>query len=372
METKQMFTAAAFLITIPTHGLFCLPKNITAQEAPKKSQDSHPIHTLLQQTLDSFHNERFEDAIKIATRLRQEYPDEPAGAFGLLATYQTINRNYRVRRFDAEVDSLLSLSIELARKAVKRNKKDPENYFYLGSAYGMRCIYHASRRKWLAALRDGSNVLNNFNKAVAYNPEFYDSYYGIGLYKYWLGAKSKMLRALPFSKDKRNEGIRQIKLAIEKGRILKVDAMYGLSAAYFNEHEYRKALELTDRLYKLYPGNPTLLYRRGRILQALEKWQDAKGSFEELYDVLRTTDYQSVSYQVDCLYQAAKCEYHLRNYPETRQRCQDAMILEKFCDFSEERDGPLEKFSEIRKELHELNHEVKTIKLTEVKSSDRE
>ncbi|MFQ5769697.1 MAG: CDC27 family protein, partial [bacterium] len=268
------------------------------------------------------------------------------------------------RLYETKFDSLLNLAIKLSEKAIKRNKKEGRNYFYLGSAYGSRSIYYAQRGKWLAAFKDGAKVLKNFNKAVAYSPDFYDAYYGLGLYKYWLCAKSKLLRFLPFSKDNRREGIEQIKMAIEKGQILNVDAMHGLTAIYYNEGEFEKALQLSDQLYELYPNNPSLLYRRGRIYQKLEKWNEAIKIFEQLYDILKFTKYQSVSYQIECLYHLAKSHYQLENYIETQRFCQEALMLEKFCDFSKELDGPLEKYSAIKDQLHKLNKEVKSIMLT--------
>ncbi|NIV93161.1 tetratricopeptide repeat protein [candidate division KSB1 bacterium] len=368
MERKRIFTTATFVVAAAGYGFCLLPKNAIGQEA---SADS-ALYSMFEKTLDNSHRERFREAISIAMKIRGKYPEEPAGAFGLLATYQTISRNYRVKLYESQIDSLLDLSIELAEEAVKRDKKNGIGYFYLGSAYGMRCIHNASQRDWFAALRDGSNVSESFERAIRYNPKFYDSYYGLGLYKYWLGAKSKILRILPFSKDKRHEGIKHIKLAIEKGRFLNVDAMYGLSAAYFNEGEYEQALEITDRLYEEYPYNPTLLYRRGRIFQALERWQSAKVSFEKLYDILKNAEFQSVSYQVDCLYQIAKCDFNLGNYLQAQQCCEEAISMEEHCDFSKEREGPLEEFSEIKDGLHELNKNAEAQMLTEAKTSPGE
>ncbi|MFQ6113845.1 MAG: tetratricopeptide repeat protein [bacterium] len=361
MEHTRRYTATAFTVAAAGYCLLFLLNKATAQEA----KQDETLYALFEKTLDKYHDEKYDEAIQLATRIRKLYPDEPAGVFGLLVTYQTMMRNYRVRNFEAQYDSLLDLSVELAKNALKKNNKDGRIYFYLGCAYGSRSIYYAQRGKWLAAFKDGSRVLNNFKKAVAYSPEFYDAYYGLGLYKYWLGAKAKLLRFLSFAKDQRREGIEQIKITAEKGRFLKVDGMYGLLAVYFNEGQYEKALEISEELYEIYPENPTLLYRRGRIFQALERWSEARQHFETLYGLLTAARYQSVSYKIECLFQIAKCEYHLGNYLETQRFCQEAIRLEKYCDFSKEIDGPLEKFSEIEKQLHELDLEIKELRLTQ-------
>lgn len=365
MERKRMSTSKAVIFAATGVSLFFLLKDARGQETEPDTNSS--MQSLFKQAMDKTHAEEFDEAIRLGKLIRENYPDEPAGAFVLLISYQTIMRNYRIKDYESQIDSLMDLAIDLAQKAVKNDKKDGKNYFYLGCAYGCRSIHHAQKSKWLDAFKDGTQVLKNFNKAIAYSPDFYDSYYGLGLYKYWFGAKSKVLRILPFAKDNRQEGIEQMKLAIEKGEYLNIDAMYGLSAAYFNEGAYQRALQLTDKLYEHYPNNPSLNYRRGLIYRELGRWSDAKKSFEHLYNILTDSKYQSISYQVECLYQMAKCQYELGNYFETKRLCREAIALEKQCDFSREIDGPLESYADIKDKLYELNDQVKSLELTQVK-----
>jgi len=342
--------------------LFLFPNLSNAQETAE-TQSCENLYTL---AVEKYHSEEFDEALNIAKKIRQQYPNEPAGVFAQLGTYQSVMSNYRVKRFEDEFDDLLDLAVELSQKAIKRDKNDPKNYFYLGSAYGFRSMYYAQRNEWLAAFRDGMHISRNFKMALNIDPEFYDAYYGLGLYNYWMGAKAGILRYLPFADDNREEGIEQMKLVIEKGDFINVDAMYGLNMAYFNEEEYEKALALLDTLTQKYPKNPTLHYRRGRTLQKLGRWQEARASFERLHELLITTKYQSISYKVECLYQAAKCEYKLQNYGEAQELCQDALAMEKQCDFSRELDGPIDPYEDIVEELHELNKELKSMMLTEV------
>lgn len=341
--------------------LLLYPNTSDAQE----TDEAQSCEQLYKLAVEKYHSEEFDAALRIAKQIRQQYPKEPAGVFALLGTYQSIRSNYRVKHFEDEFDALLDPAIELSQEAVKRDKNDPRNYFYLGSAYGFRSMYYSQRNEWLAAFRDGMQISRNFKMALNIDPEFYDAYYGLGLYNYWMGAKSGVLRYLPFADDSREEGIEQIKLAIEKADFINVDAMYGLNMAYFNEGEYEKALTLLDTLIQKYPQNPTLHYRRGRCLQKLGRWQEARESFATLHELLINTQYQALSYQVECLYQAAKCEFKLKSYVEAQELCQDALALEKQCDFSRELDGPIEPYEDIVDELHELDKELKAMMLTE-------
>ncbi len=322
------------------------------------------LYMIYEKCMNACYTERFDEALRLASKIRNEYPEEPAGVLGLLQAYQTISQNYRVRTNESKIDSLLDLSVGLAKNALKRNRKDGRSYFYVGTAYGFRCVFNAQQGKWIEAFRDGSQIERNFNKAVRYSPDFYDAYYGIGLYKYWLAAKGAM-RYLPFSKKKREEGMQQMNISVEKGRFLKTNAMYGLLAVYYNEKQYEDALELSNRLYQMYPRNPTLNYRRGHILQKLEHWQEALVAFRNLKAILEETPYQSTSYKIECTYEMAVCNHKMGNILEAQRLCQNALALEQKLDFSKEIDGQLAKFSDIQESLHDLSEDLNAVAVSD-------
>ncbi len=322
------------------------------------------LSSLYEKTVDLYLHERFDEAIALGKQIREEFPENPAGAFGLLSTYQSMKWNYRVRRFDATIDSLIDLSMELSKKAQKKNKKDGTNYFYMGCALGFRTMRSARAGHWMSAFRDGSQAPRYFKKAIVYNPEFYDAYYGLGLQKYWLGAKGAM-RYLPFSAGKRKAGIEQMKLTAEKGRFLKINAMYGLMAVYQNEKQYEQALELANTLTEMFPNNPTTHYKQGRLLQQFGEWEKSNQSFEKLQRLLVAAPYQCTSYKVEALYQQARNHYESKNLFQTQRLCDEAMALLEVCDFSGEMDGPMESFSEIKENLLKLNKAVESDLLTD-------
>ncbi|MCG8607084.1 tetratricopeptide repeat protein [bacterium] len=364
MKLTGFAVSTCVLVLVNGHEMF-LVNRLAAQESENKAA----LHQKVVLALTNYHKSQFREAEEQALALCDEYPDNPAGYFCLLTTYQTIMRNYRVRVYEAKYDSLLDLSIDVAKKAIKKDKKDGVNYFYLGCLYGSRSIFHAQRRKWLAAFKDGSKVLNQFNKALHYRPDFYDSHYGIGLYKYWLGAKMKLLRVLPFARDDRHEGLSKMKLAMEKGEVLHINAKHALVTANFNEGNYAEAKGYNDQLYENYRSNPTVLYRRGNIYRELGQWENAVTAFEELMDLLETTEYQSISYQVECLFRMAQGHFELGNYLEAQRLCREAIEREAICDFSKEIEGPLEKHSEVKKMIRDLQDQVGSILLAHAKNT---
>jgi tetratricopeptide (TPR) repeat protein len=146
--------------------------------------------------------------------------------------------------------------------------------------------------------------------------------------------------------------------------------MYGLLAAYTNEKDYDLAFEMADRLYEKYPKNPNLLYRRGTLHQEFERWQEARAAYGELYTVLQETPYQSRSFQVECLYRMALCEFKLGNKIETKRLSIEANKVSETCDFAKELDGPLISFEDVKEELVSLTAKVEDIQLSEAQLPD--
>lgn len=219
-----------------------------------------------QQAIEDCHNARFSRAIKTAEELCASYPQDPAGVLALMYIYQSITDSYRVTDYMARVDSLAEIAVRLSRNAIKRDKRRGINYLCLATAYGTRSLSYARQRKWMYAFRNGKNIKRSFEKAISRDPYLYDAYYGLGVYNYWLAAKSRILSMLLTSKQ---EAIKQVKVAVQKGRFFKTTARYGLSAIYINEGKYGQALALCESLYQQYPNNPTLQYRRGWIYEEL-------------------------------------------------------------------------------------------------------
>jgi len=287
INTKQIVVSLVllFLQRGPAGQVFAIQPDLTSEDA---------FYNEFEKVINSCHDQDFELALTTAKSLHQKYPDEPASTLALISVYQSITDCYRITNYNVLIDSLAQVSIKLSKQKIKSNKRNGIAYFCLASAYGTRSVSYSKQGRWLEAFRDGTRIKSNFEKSLKYDPQFYDAYYGLGLYNYWVASKSKVMRMLFTSKEK---AIDQIKLAKTKGRFFKTTAVYGLSAIYYNEGEFEKAIFLCDSLANDYPENPTLDYRRGCIYEKQYQWQQAKTHFESLLAKLSETQYQSHAYK---------------------------------------------------------------------------
>jgi tetratricopeptide (TPR) repeat protein len=238
---------------------------------------------------------------------------------------------------------------------IKADNTNELYFFYFAMAYGSRSSRFARQGLWFDAFKDSRKIKKNLKKTLECKPDFYDAYYGLGLYNYWSKVKAKFLG---FFIGNKNKGISQIKLAISKGQFLQPNAMYGLLAIFIHQKQYKEALELSLKMHKKYANNPTLNYRIGRVYLEFNHWERAKTYFLKLFDILSNTEYHSTSFLIDCLFQLAKCEFYATNYQQSLNYCNEALQLEKKCVFSRERNGQYEKYPEIRINIRQLRKKL--------------
>ncbi|MBN2365483.1 MAG: hypothetical protein JXL67_04920, partial [Calditrichaeota bacterium] len=217
-------------------------------------------------------------------------------------------------------------------------------------------------RKWnfIGAYRDAVRGIDHFKKALEKDSTLYDVYLGLGSYYYWRTAKSSFLRLIAFwMPDKRELGINQLQFAIDHGRYAVYEALYVLLAAYYNEQDYRKGLELVDRAIAL-KENPNLtdLYFRGRFLVKFEKWTEVKSIFEEILRQVSEYRYPSIGYQVESKYWIARALAAEGKEREALLMARDALMQSRDRDADKEIEGHIDSFDEIRDQLEDFHEEL--------------
>lgn len=143
---------------------------------------------ILQRGIACLHRGVFDSVLIASAALHARDPDDPVSPFLAADAYNTMTRDYRVRRFEAQFDSLITQTVITARKALKR-RPTAENYFLLGSAEGYRCFYLFRRGEWLKAINAAMTCLDNLRIALELNPKLVDPLLGLAMYDY---GKSKI------------------------------------------------------------------------------------------------------------------------------------------------------------------------------------
>lgn len=322
--------------------------------------NSPETDSLINVGMDQVHQLETDSALVTFSILTEIYPDDPIGYFYRAAIYDLVNQNYRITTFEKEFKREVDLAIKKGEKYIKKNKKNPLGFFYLGGAYGFRGLHEVKKRQWIKAFVDGLKGLNHLKKSLVIREDFYDAYFGLGMYHYWRSAMTKKLIFLPGLSDQRQQGINELKLVIEKGKYATIESKFGLVTCYYNEAIYDSALAINSDLYADFPFDPSVLYLRAKIFEKTERWQDLYDITQDLYKLITDYEHQSIGYQIECHYLKALALNKLNKKQEAVQHLETAIALKKKRNKKKELEGPLDDFDDVFDNVKKLHEELKS------------
>ncbi len=236
-------------------------------------------HDILQQ----IYSGRFDLAIPQAQALQREQPQHPLGYL-----LETEARWWRIWCLAAEYKYGMTLPrhkdkqpsdqgyLELAAKAESlataslAQQETAEMHFYAGMAEAQAARMYSLRAENRATARIGVRAREHFLRALALDPSLEDANLGLGLYNYYVDTLSTIARVLRFFMGipggTKEEGIRQLRLAIAHGQLTATPARFYLAMDLHNyDQKYEQALALITPLVEQYPDNAIFLLARGDL-----------------------------------------------------------------------------------------------------------
>jgi tetratricopeptide (TPR) repeat protein len=315
--------------------------------AGTSGEEAAPRIALVRRALDELHHERFQEALSAAAELRRLFPEDPVGPLAEANVYQTMMRDYRVCDREPEFLAALAEARRLA-DVLARARPDAEAFFVRGTAQGYVAIHDSRCGRWLPALKHGLRCLGDMERAATLDPEFADPQLPIALHDYWKSRKLGFLFG-----GRRTGAIARMELVWRAGRYLTVEAAYSLSAVLQGEGQLERALAVNDWLHARFPENPVCLYHRARILEGLERREEALQTWQRLVARLVASGRVSHGFLAECHLRRAR----LLAAPQgtaTASVEQAATALALASDHARQRDpelemeGPFEDFDEVQ------------------------
>lgn len=331
--------------------LFFVLPNAQAQ-APDRRE------SLIQRSFAQLQAGQFDSGLAACAELRRFWPDDPAGYLLAANIYQTMMRDYRVRLFEANFDSLIKSAVQLADKQVSK-RATPEMLFMLGSSRGYRGLHRFRCGEWGAGFRDALLSLHAMERALRMDPSFVDPGLGVALYEYWKSAKLDF--GLGMLAHKRAAAIAALEDIRRRGRYLAIDATYALQTIRVHEKDYAKALEINSWLYEHFPHNISTLYHRGLILEKLDRPAEALAAWDTL--VQRLHDFSPVSdgFLAECHLHRAQLNERLKQLASTEPENEHVLVaLQSAHTHAQQRraavelEGPLASFDDINKAIKQM------------------
>jgi tetratricopeptide (TPR) repeat protein len=169
---------------------------------------------------------------------------------------------------------------EAQAEAALAKHESAELHLYAGMAGGLAARMYGLRTENRAAARAGVRAREHFLRALALDPTLADADMGLGLYNYYVDTLSTIARVLRFFMGipggSKEDGIRQLHLAIDHGQLTPALARYYLAInLHLFDQKYEQALQVATPLVEKYPENPIFRLVRGDLYGKLGRKQPA-------------------------------------------------------------------------------------------------
>lgn len=271
------------LFLLPLGSLSSSPPDLRAPEFMRRADEA----------VGEAFNLNFDKADVIFQKLKEDYPDHPAPPLYLGATmlFRTL-----YDRKQLSMDSFLDPSHFLSSKGPKEppekrtrffdymkesrdlsqrildrfpNQKDA--MYFMGAAYGVEAGYDVTIDHSVEAAFNNANRAYEYDdKIIRKNPDYYDAYLTVGVYKYVVGNLPWYLKffvTMIAHGGNAKEGLKDINLAAEKGKNIGDTAETLLMILHALDEDYGKAADAARKLSEDYPENYIFAVSLARILQ---------------------------------------------------------------------------------------------------------
>lgn len=292
------------------------------------------------QGLELIYERRYSEARSTFRGLEQRFPESAIGPFGLVMLAQAQMGENLDFLHDAVYTASYKESITRMDRAIGKGVAVPWNTFLRGCAKGVNSLYMYRKDKLLAALQEGLSALSDVEAAQKADAAFMDPYIGLGVYNYWRSSITLRYKNLPFFPDKRDQGLRQMEIARDKGIITPTLARLALGYSYLDRRLPEKALRETNLLKASYPQSVLTLQLAGQVYTRLHMASKAKDAYLDvlkidpknvavcnslgMFEMNRTYDYAKASQYFERYVNNIPNDYYL---PQARTRLGDTYWL---------------------------------------------
>jgi hypothetical protein len=278
------------------------------------------LEELQEKGYDALFNLDYEVARQRFKEMVRLYREDPTGPH-MLATTLWLETLNQARRLQAAIYSTQSFyagtedkpdphvvqdfrdltrqATQLAKARLQHNPRDPQALYMLGATESLQASFAATvERRFIAALRFGSNGVESNRNVIKLDPNFHDAELTIGIYDYIVGTLPlpvKMLASIAGARGSQKRGIQTLERVAKEGQWTRDDAKVLLIAIYKKEKRFPEALALSQELQGKYPRNylfrletADTLVSRAAIERRASKTKEAESMESEAMSTFET------------------------------------------------------------------------------------
>ena len=267
-----------------------------------------PDDSLIQKGIELAIQHDYKNAEKIFQQIIDNYPQQPEGYFFMAATIQSKMMDFETKKWDTEFFNYINLTLKLAHTNI--HKSSNKNYWakvYKGSALSYLAFVEGRRGKYLAAIRHGFMGISLLKKISQIQSEVYDVFFGIGSYNYWRSRMTRSINWLPIISDQRENGIRMIKKAINKGRFTRYAALNEIIWILIDAGKPEEAFEYAQQGLAKFPQSRFFLWGAAKSASAQKNYPAAIFYFQQILNSITKSHFNNYYNEFICRLNLTKC-----------------------------------------------------------------
>ena len=260
----------------------------------------------LVKSIDYAFHQNYDEAEKVIREYIDKHPERPEGYFFMAATYFEYTNALRDESKKGLFKKYAKLCVKKAKLLIKNNKNDAAGYFYMGAIAGYKGLVKAREQKLISAFRQAVISKKNLERALKLDPELYDSYFGLGTLYYFASKKHVeegglvgwiIKKFITKNRDMRDEAIKMINMAIERGRMTSQLAYSALMWIMMSEEEYVIAYDMAKEVMKNFPEDKHGYWVLARIEMIHGKCESAAQNFNRIVELIENKNLPLSSFE---------------------------------------------------------------------------
>ena len=270
----------------------------------------------------------YDQAFAIFSNLSEQFPNNPTGPFFAATILQSKMMDFETNRWQDEFFELLEDAETRSQVLIRQDLQQTYARFYLGAAMAYKGFYLVRDKRYLPGIRAAITAIDQLEKVVKVDSQMYDAYLGIGNYKYWRSRFTKIFNWLPFFSDHRQEGLRMIRLALEKGTFTRWAAINDLAWIYIDRDDPTKALKYAQMGLNEFPNSRFFLWPAAEAYAKMDEPRQARRLYEKLLLSVTSESINNHYNEILLHLKIAECAFELRDFEEAHFHCNQVLTIE--------------------------------------------
>ena len=271
--------------------------------------------------------QHYDEAAECFSEISAKYPRSPAGPFFLAANIQSKMIDFETDEWEKTFDNYFESATARAENLLKNNPSDTSAHFYYGAAYAYKALYLARKKKYLSSLKSSSICLRHLQTTLDLDSTYYDAFLGMGSYYYWRSRMTQFINWLPMIKDRREEGIEMISLALRNGKFTKWVAVNNLSYILIDTGRLDEAWRIAEEGYSAFPKSRFFLWPMAEIHFRTSNFIEAIELYGSILASLDTEPIYNHYNHLVCYLKIASAYYKLNRFEHAIEYCNKILAL---------------------------------------------